>query len=126
MLYYWPNMSWDVVGVILDWRSTKGAMFKPYYSMQHPPYNSKNGPFETVDELRMVYGATGLDILIGEDANFNGVLDANEKDENGNGTLDPGVLEYLTVYSRDPNTNSAAGTPLVNVRSLPTANSGPR
>ncbi len=87
--------------------------------MQHPPYNSKNGPFETVDELRMVYGATGLDLLIGEDANGNGVLDPNEKDENGNGTLDPGVLEYVTVYSREPNTNT------VNVASLTSANIGP-
>jgi DNA uptake protein ComE-like DNA-binding protein len=118
MLYYLPNMSSDLTAGILDWRSTNGGAFQTYYSMQHPPYNSKSGPFETVDELRMVYGATGLDILIGEDANFNGVLDANEKDENGNGTLDLGVLEYVTVYSREPNTNSAAGTALVNVRTL--------
>jgi type II secretory pathway component PulK len=63
-----------------------------------------------VDELRLVYGAT-LDILFGEDANLNGVLDLNENDgpsalpdDNRDGRLDSGVLEYLTVYSRQSNT----------------------
>jgi len=36
-------------------------------------------PFETVDELRTVNGAT-LDIPLCEDVNLNGVLDSNEND----------------------------------------------
>jgi len=76
-------------------------------------YTDKNSPFETVDELRLVYGAT-IDLLVGEDVNRNGVLDANETDVNGNGTLDPGLFEYVTVYSRQPNTH-ADGTMLTNV-----------
>jgi type II secretory pathway component PulK len=33
-----------------------------YYAIQQPAYQCKSDPFETVDELRMVYGAT-MDIL---------------------------------------------------------------
>jgi len=58
-----------------------------------------------VDELRLVYGAT-MDLLIGEDENRNGVLDDNEFDANGNKQADPGILEYVTVFSREPNTRT--------------------
>ncbi len=34
-------------------------------------------PFETVDELRLLYGAD-MDTLLGEDANRNGILDPSE------------------------------------------------
>ena len=86
-----------------------------YYGMQQPPYQCKCAPFETVDELRLLYGAD-MDTLIGEDLNRNGVLDPNENDENHNGLLDPGVLECVTVYSREPNTHSD-GSPLPCLRS---------
>jgi hypothetical protein len=67
-----------------------------------------------VDELRLVYGAT-IDLLVGDDINRNGVLDANEKDlTGGNGQVDPGLLEYVTVYTREPNFHSD-GTSLTNV-----------
>ena len=66
-----------------------------------------------MDELRLVYGAT-IDLLVGEDVNRNGVLDTNETDLNGNGMLEPGLFEYVTVYSRQPNTHSN-GTSLTNV-----------
>ena len=55
-----------------------------------------------MDELKLVYGANQT-LLLGEDANLNGVLDKNEKDLNGNGQLDSGLLEYVTVYTREPN-----------------------
>jgi len=86
----------------------------------NPPRRCKNGPFETVDELQLVYGATP-ELLYGEDANRNGVLDANENDgdvvlpsDNRDGRLDAGILEYVTVYSRQPNTQSD-GSPRINV-----------
>ena len=111
-LSYLPNMTPDFAGAIVDWRSTNstGAYALNYAQFG---YAEKNFPFETVDELRLVYGAT-IDLLAGEDINRNGVLDTNEKDLNGNSTLDPGLFEYVTVYSRQPNTHSD-GTMLTNV-----------
>ena len=47
---------------------------------------------------------------------WNGVLDPNENDgdanpptDNMDGTLDPGLLEYVTVYTREP-TTTRSGT----------------
>ena len=113
-LSYLPNMTLDFAGAIGDWRNTNGI---GDYALDYASlgYTDKNSPFETVDELRLVYGAT-IDLLVGEDVNRNGVLDANEKDLNGNGTLDPGLFEYVTVYSRQPNTHSD-GSSLTNVNS---------
>jgi DNA uptake protein ComE-like DNA-binding protein len=113
-LSYLPNMTLDFADAIVDWRSTNGS---GNYALDYASsgYTDKNSPFETVDELRLVYGAT-IDLLVGEDANRNGVLDANETDLNGNGTLESGLFEYLTVYSRQPNTHSD-GTSLTNVNS---------
>ena len=109
-----PRMTMDLTQAILDWVNTNGnGPTATYYAMQQPPYQCKCEPFETVDELRLLYGA-GMDTLVGEDANRNGILDPNETDDNQNNMLDPGVLEYLTVYSREPNTNSD-GTARVNI-----------
>ena len=114
MLEMLPRMTPELAAAIMDWRdsdsdvSLGGAESETYNRLQ-PAYNCKNAPFETVDELRLVYGAT-LDILYGEDANLNGVLDLNENDgplslpdDNRDARLDPGILEYVTVYSRQPN-----------------------
>jgi DNA uptake protein ComE-like DNA-binding protein len=111
-LSYLPNMTLDFAGAIVDWRNTNGG---GAYSLDYSSlgYVDKNYPFETVDELRLVYGAT-IDLLVGEDVNRNGVLDTSEKDLNGNGALDPGLFEYVTVYSRQPNFHSD-GSMLTNV-----------
>jgi len=107
-----PRMTVDLTQAILDWRDTNGnGPTVTYYAMQQPSYQCKCDPFETVEELRLVYGAD-MDTLVGEDVNRNGILDPNETDDNQNGMLDPGVLEYLTVYSREPSSN------LVNVASV--------
>ena len=101
-----PRMTTDLTQAIVDWRDTNASgPTVTYYAMQQPSYQCKSDPFETVDEVRMVYGAS-MDILVGEDANRNGILDPNENDENQNSMVEPGALEYLTVYSREPNTNS--------------------
>jgi type II secretory pathway component PulK len=107
---YLPNMTTDFADAIMDWRGTNGIVSLDYTSLG---YQSKNAPFETVDELRLVYGATS-DLLVGEDLNRNGVLDKSEKDLNSNGELDPGLLEYVTVYTREPNFHSD-GSSLTNV-----------
>jgi hypothetical protein len=90
--------------------------------MQSPPYLCKSAPFETVEELRLVAGMD-MDTLFGEDANRNGILDPNETDEDRNGQVDSGLLEFTTVYSREPNTLSD-GSPRINISQLTLANSG--
>jgi uncharacterized membrane protein YgcG len=108
-----PTMTVDLANGILDWRSTNGpGTTLSYYATMQPPYFCKNDPFETVDELRLVYGAD-MDALIGEDYNRNGILDPTETDANQNNMLDPGVLEYFTVYSNEP-----AATGAVNLASV--------
>ena len=117
-----PRMTMDLTQAILDWVNTNGnGPTATYYAMQQPPYQCKCEPFETVDELRLLYGA-GMDTLVGEDANRNGILDPNETDDNQNNMLDPGVLEYFTVYSRESNTNSD-GTARVNISSVSSSSS---
>lgn len=112
-----PRMTMDLTQAILDWRDTNGnGPTVNYYAMQQPSYQCKCDPFETVDELRLLYGAD-MDTLVGGDLNRNGILDPNETDASQNGMLNPGVLEYVTVYSREPNTNSD-GTAKVNISSL--------
>jgi type II secretory pathway component PulK len=109
-LAYLPNMTMDFSDAIQDWRGTNGIVSLNYASLGYLP---KNAPFESVDELRLVYGAD-ISLLAGEDVNRNGVLDKNEKDLNGNGELDPGLFEYTTVYTREPNFHSD-GTMLTNL-----------
>ena len=107
---YLPNQTIDFADAIMDWRSTNGVVSLDYTSLGYAP---KYAPFETVDELRLVYGAT-VEMLAGEDLNRNGVLDPNEKDLNSNGQLDPGLFEDVTVYNREPNFH-ADGSSLTNV-----------
>jgi hypothetical protein len=106
-------MTFDLAEAILEWRSTNSNSSSLSYSQRG--YQSKHGPFESVEELRLVYGATLAD-LVGEDFNRNGVLDANEETRDLGGQLEPGLLEYFTVYSTEPNTYSD-GTSLTNVNS---------
>ena len=117
-----PRANQDILGPILDWRSTNGGAYQTYYSMRGQPYQSKNGPFESIDELRLVYGAD-METLVGEDRNRNGVLDPNEQDENKDGQLELGLLEYVTVFSREPNTRTN-GSPRVDIRTV-TGSTGP-
>ncbi len=132
MLAELPSMTPELVEAILSWRRAANAQAgggdsadtgggsESVYARLEPPRLNKGGPFESVDELRLVNGAT-LDILLGEDTNRNGALDANEDDgessaprDNQDGQLLPGIFEYVTVYSLQPNTR-ADGTRRVNV-----------
>ncbi|HTV41649.1 MAG TPA: hypothetical protein VMF08_13795 [Candidatus Sulfotelmatobacter sp.] len=85
-----PNVTPDFAQAIVDWRSTNGV---GDYSLDYGSlgYDDKNSPFETVDELRLVYGAT-MDVLMGSDTNFGAVSGQA-----------PGLLEISTVYTREPN-----------------------
>ena len=110
VLSYLPNMTMDFANAIMDWRGTNGIVSLDYAMLGYLP---KNAPFETVDELRLVYGAT-VDLLAGDDINRNGVLDANEKSSSGTGEMNYGLFEYATVYTREPNFHSD-GSSLTNV-----------
>lgn len=125
-LLYLPNMTEDFADAIVDWRSTNGGGL---YSMDYTSlgYDDKNAPFETVDELRLVYGAT-MDLLDGNDPKHNGILDADVQVAPAAGgamnpmsgsssQLQPGLLDCFTVYSREPNfiTGTSGSTTLTNV-----------
>lgn len=109
-----PGMTTEFAAAILDWRDTdsevnaSGGAEDETYQRRSPAYRCKNAPFESVEELRLVNGAF-LESLYGEDANLNGALDPNENDADGSvpmdnrdGRLDSGMLDYFTVYSRQP------------------------
>ena len=110
VLSYLPNMTGDFAQAIMDWRGTNGVVSLDYAMLGYLP---KNAPFESVDELRLVYGAD-VDLLAGDDINRNGVLDANEKDTTGTGEVNSGLFEYTTVWTREPNFHSD-GSSLTNV-----------
>jgi type II secretory pathway component PulK len=108
MLLQLPNMTPDIVNSILDWmdaddNTRQDGAENDYYSSQSPPYQCKNGPFDSLEELLLVKGVTPQ-LLFGNDRNRNGVLDPGEDD--GTGQVDRGWLPYLTVYSRESNVDS--------------------
>jgi len=115
------NITPELAANIVDWRSTNDTTSAngdgpSVYSQFQPPYLCKSGPYETVDELRLVY-PMDMGTLVGEDVNRNGALDPSETDTNYNGIVDPGLLEYFTVYSREPNTRPD-GSQKVNVSTV--------
>jgi len=109
-----PGMTDEIADSILDWVDSDddarsyGAESTIYESFS-PPYSAHNGALESLDELLLVQGVTPQ-LLYGEDANRNGLLDPNENDgeaslplDNADGLLDPGWSAYLTVHSRESN-----------------------
>ncbi|MBL6763549.1 MAG: general secretion pathway protein GspK [Verrucomicrobiae bacterium] len=109
-----PFMTVELADAIIDWRDaddeprSSGAE-SDVYLRYNPPMYAKNAPFESIEELRMLNGATE-ELLYGEDANGNGILDPNEDDgdasppsDNADGRLDFGIMEYVTVWSREGN-----------------------
>lgn len=91
-----------------------------YYSGLARPYEIRNGPLDTLDELLLVRGFTPR-LLQGEDANMNCRLDPNEDDgeerppsDNRDGRLDLGLRRYLTVSSYEYD-NDRDGAPRTNV-----------
>jgi type II secretory pathway component PulK len=118
MLMKLPNMTSELAASIIDWRDTnnvltEGGAENEYYLLLDNPYYCKNSELESVEEVLIIKGAS-QQILFGEDANRNGVLDANENDgdksdppDDMDGTLDRGFYDYVTVYSVEPNTDSS-------------------
>jgi len=114
MLEALPGMPIELAAAIIDWRDEDGELTpdgaeSETYLLRDQKYVCKDSNFETVEELRLLVEGE-LDVLYVEDANRNGVRDPNEDDgdemwpdDNRDGNLDPGLLEYLTVYTREPN-----------------------
>ena len=137
-----PGMSEDVADSILDWIDEDddtreyGAEYD-YYQSLVPPYSPKNGPLDTVEELLLIRGVFPQ-LLFGQDANRNGMVDPSETGLINNGanaanqamtppatamTGDPamagierGCASFLTLYSQEANLN-AAGEPRIDVNS---------
>ena len=120
-----PNMSEEICNAILDWIDsdedvrTGGAESATYEGLAFS-YSARNAPMQAIEELLQVQGVTPA-LFYGEDANRNGRLDPNEDDgdeslppDNGDGVLDLGFRDFLTVSSRERNT-LADGTPRVNI-----------
>ena len=125
MLLTLPGMTEDIADALFDWIDADEEI-RPYgceseyYQTLSPPYMAKNGPVESIEELLLVRGVTP-ELLFGEDANGNGLLDANENDgdgsppfDNGDGVLNVGWNAYLTVHSREAN-RSASGAPKIDL-----------
>ncbi len=118
MLMMLPRMMREDAAAIIDWRDsdesiTLGGAESEFYMTMADPYQCKNAPFETVEELLLVRGMLP-ELIYGEDTNRNGVLDDNEDDadeseppDNADGKLDRGLYDMVTVYSSE---GSAAGT----------------
>ncbi len=79
-----PQMTQNTAAAMYDWQSgsttpsANGAKSETYSAL-NPPYLCKSSNYDTPEELRMVYGLN-MDLLYGEDANLNGILDPNEND----------------------------------------------
>ena len=137
-----PGMTEDVADSIMDWIDEDdetreyGAEYD-YYQSLDPPYSPKNGPLDTVEELLLIRGVVPQ-LLFGQDANRNGMVDPTETGliNNGNGGANPGMMppaagmigdpamagiergwaSFLTLYSQEANLN-AAGEPRIDVNS---------
>lgn len=120
-----PDMTIEIADAILDWidddeQPRQYGAENEYYGTLNPPYEAKNAPLETLDELLQIRGITP-ELLFGEDANRNGVLDPPENDgdlnpplDNADGALLRGWSAYFTVESRETNLQ-ADGSARINV-----------
>jgi len=125
MLLKLPGMTAELAASIIDWRDedsevTTGGAEDEYYLLQSEPYNCKNAPLQTVEEILLIKGASEA-LLYGEDTNLNGILDDHENDgdlsepsDDRDGRLDTGFYDYVTVYSAEANTDSE-GNERINV-----------
>ncbi|MHC4121820.1 MAG: type II secretion system minor pseudopilin [Planctomycetota bacterium] len=111
-----PYMLEEIADAIIDWRDSddmpSGAGVEGgYYEGLEFGYMARNGPFRTVRELLLVKDVTD-ELFYGEDTNFNGRLDYNERDgdqtppnDDGDGELDLGWIAYLTCYTPENKVN---------------------
>ena len=114
-------MTEEIADAIIDWRDNDdnpqtGGVEGGYYENLPFRYTIRNGPFRTIRELLLVKDVTP-ELLYGEDTNFNGQLDYNERDgdksppaDDGDDELDKGWIAYLTCYSSGDNESGTGQT----------------
>jgi type II secretory pathway component PulK len=95
----------DTANAILDWMDADdtpraGGAESDTYSTMNPPYQARNGPLQTLEEMLFVQGVTP-DLLFGNDLDRTGGLNPA-----GGAQRDLGWSAYLTVYSREQNVDS--------------------
>jgi type II secretory pathway component PulK len=120
-----PYMEEYIADTIIDWRDSDDTpsglgVEGGYYENMPFRYTIRNGPFRTIRELLLVRDVTP-ELLYGEDTNFNGELDYNERDgdesppaDDRDDELDKGWISFLTCYSYDKNVD-ADGNARVNI-----------
>jgi len=112
MLLRLPGMTDDLAAAIMDWRdedsdvSNFGAENEYYLSLPQP-YYCKNAPFEAVEEMLLVRGATA-ELFYGQNYLLQGVMGRDQAQQNTMMNTDPalarGLYDLLTVYSIEPQT----------------------
>ncbi|HEY9510798.1 MAG TPA: helix-hairpin-helix domain-containing protein, partial [Verrucomicrobiae bacterium] len=119
------DMTPDIIAAIADWRDADNAVSpggaeSEYYLALQPPYQTRNGPFQTIRELLMVRGMSP-ELWLGKDRRQNGLLDSDDEDGKEQfsnpqaGDSDFGWARLFTVHSAVNNVN-AAGEDRVNVQ----------
>ncbi|MFC1764535.1 general secretion pathway protein GspK [Planctomycetota bacterium] len=111
MLLKLPDMTAELAASIIDWRDentelTASGAESEYYLLLPEPYQCKDAPLETVEELLLIKGGSA-DLLYGADTNRNGIIDDYEDSA---GSLGRGFYDYVTVYSVEANTDSQGET----------------
>lgn len=111
-----PGMTEEIADAIIDWRDeddTPGASGAETdtYETYPRPYQAKNAPFDTVDELMMVQGITPL-LLYGDPSQT-----AQTEDTTNNASVLSGLADLVTVrsYERNVNATGEARLNLANV-----------
>lgn len=101
-----PNLTADIASSLLNWMRSPNSQDSSGDSAYYGGlgYSQKYGPYESFEELLLVRGITPR-VLLGNDRNRNGLLEADEDDAGG--VLDRGLASYLTIYSRELNVNSS-------------------
>ncbi|MEX0937646.1 MAG: hypothetical protein WDZ59_07275 [Pirellulales bacterium] len=125
VLMYLPGMTEDVADAILDWidedeQPREFGAESTYYSGLLPPYNAKNAPPETIEELLLVRGVTPA-LLFGPDMNRNYMIDVDEQNlmammpsDDLSGSLVRGWGGFFTLHSAE-STLRPDGTPKIDV-----------
>ena len=106
-----PGMDEELADRILDFldeddEARDFGLESDHYNGLTPPYNCKNGPLDSLDELLLVEGVTPQ-LLFGNDINRNGILDPDERqgDTALEADLELGWINFLTLYSKESNQN---------------------
>ena len=109
-----PGMTEDAAASIMDWRdddtNPERTGVETYYDAPEP-YVAKNGPFETVEELLMVYGVDQVMLYGDGTAPPLGTPPSLHGNMTGGMMSDPqlarGIFDLLTVFSTETNTTAA-------------------